>query len=66
MITVIGELSFMASSKPVIPEWVNVESPMIAIEGRRPASAAPLAIVIEAPISTQEARALNGGKAPRV
>ena len=66
MITVMFDLSFTASSNPVIPEWVNVESPITAIDGNNPASAAPFAIVIEAPISTQLDRALNGGSAPSV
>ena len=66
IITVIFDLSLTASSSPVIPECVNVESPMTAIEGNNPASAAPLAIVMDAPISTQLDSALNGGSAPRV
>ena len=49
-----------------MPEWVKVESPITATAGRRPASAAPLAIEIEAPMSTQVLMALNGGMAPRV
>jgi len=45
---------------------VNVESPITAIEGRTPASAAPFAIVIDAPISTQELIEFHGGRAPKV
>ena len=66
MMTVMFDLSLTASSSPVIPEWVKVESPMTAIAGKSPASAAPFAMVIDAPISTQLDRALNGGSAPRV
>ena len=53
IITVIGDLSITASNNPVIPECVKVESPITATAGTKPASAAPFAIVIEAPISTQ-------------
>ncbi len=53
MITVRGEQSFTASRSPVMPEWVKVESPITQRAGRSPASAAPLAMVMEAPISTQ-------------
>ena len=49
-----------------MPEWVKVESPMIDTAGRWPASAAPLAMVIEAPMSTQVSMALNGASQPRV
>lgn len=66
IITVRGVLSLTASSSPVMPEWVKVESPITDTAGRKPASAAPLAIVIEAPISTQVFMALNGSSAPRV
>jgi hypothetical protein len=66
MITVIGLFSLTASSNPVIPEWVNVESPITATDGLNPASDAPLAIVIDAPISTHELMASKGGKAPNV
>ena len=62
----IGELALTASSSPGIPECVKVLSPIIAIAGNSPASAAPLAIVIEAPISTVLSRAWYGGNAPRV
>ena len=51
MITVIGELSHTALNKPVMPEWVKVESPITAIAGNNPASAAPFAIGMDAPIS---------------
>ncbi len=64
MVTV--EFLFTASSNPVIPEWVKVESPITATLGVNPASAAPTAMVTEAPISTHELIALNGGKAPSV
>lgn len=64
--TTMFALSFTASNRPVIPEWVKVESPMIAIAGNCPASAAPFAMVIEAPISTQLFKARNGGNAPKV
>ena len=60
------DLSLTASSRPVMPECVKVESPMMATDGKSPASAAPLAMVMDAPMSTQLARALNGGRAPRV
>ena len=66
MITVMAAWSLTASSRPVIPECVKVESPITAMAGRWPASAAPLAIVIEAPMSTQESMARNGGSAPSV
>ena len=66
MITVILEFSFTASNSPVIPEWVNVESPITDTAGKSPASEAPLAMVMEAPISTQELMASKGGKAPKV
>ena len=54
------------TGKPVMPLWVNVESPMTATAGHWPASAAPLAMPIEAPRSTQEWMALNGGRKPSV
>ena len=66
MMTVMLLRSFTASSSPVMPEWVKVESPMTAIDGYTPASAAPLAIVIEAPISTQVSMAWNGASQPSV
>ena len=66
MMIVIVDFSFTASSNPVIPECVKVESPITDTAGNNPASAAPLAIVIEAPMSTQELIAWNGGKAPKV
>ena len=66
IMTVILALSFMASRRPVIPECVKVESPITAIAGKTPASAAPFAMVMEAPISTQLSIARNGGKAPSV
>ena len=66
IITVILVFSLTASSKPVIPEWVKVESPITETEGNRPPSAAPFAIVIEAPMSRQESIALKGGSAPSV
>ena len=49
-----------------MPEWVKVESPITATEGNCPPSAAPLAIVTEAPISTQVSIARNGGSEPSV
>ena len=49
-----------------MPEWVKVESPITAIEGCCPASAAPLAMVIEAPMSTQVSMAWNGASHPSV
>src|ERR1035437_10491493 len=55
-----------ASSNPVIPECVKVESPITAIDGNNPASDAPIAMVTEAPISTHELIALYGGSAARV
>ena len=58
--------SFTQSNSPVIPEWVNVESPMTATAGKRPPSAAPFAIVMEAPMSTHELIALKGAFAPSV
>ena len=58
--------SLTQSSNPVIPECVNVESPITAIAGNNPPSAAPLAIVMDAPISTHECIALKGGNAPNV
>ena len=66
MMMVMGLFSFTASSRPVMPEWVKVESPMTAMEGCCPASAAPLAIVIEAPMSTQVSMAWNGASQPSV
>ena len=66
MTTVMFVPSFTASSSPVIPEWVKVESPMTARAGCCPASAAPLAIVIEAPMSTQVSMAWNGESHPSV
>ena len=63
---VTAEFLFTASSSPVIPEWEKVESPITATLGINPASAAPTAIVTDAPISTQELIALNGGRAPSV
>ena len=62
----IGVFSLTASNKPVIPEWVKVESPITATVGNNPASQAPLAIVIEAPMSTQELMDWKGGSAPKV
>lgn len=41
-----------------MPEWEKVESPITATAGYRPASEAPLAMVMLAPISTQELMAL--------
>ena len=49
-----------------MPECVNVESPMTATDGWMPASAAPFAIVTEAPMSTQDEIAWKGGNAPSV
>ena len=66
MMTVMFACSFTASNSPVIPEWVKVESPITAIEGCCPASAAPLAMVIEAPMSTQVSMAWNGASHPSV
>ena len=60
------EFSFTQSSNPVMPEWVKVESPMTATAGCTPASEAPFAIVMEAPMSTQELMALKGALAPKV
>ncbi len=60
MITTILLFSLMASRRPVIPECVKVESPIMDTAGNWPASAAPLAIVIDAPMSTQESIALKG------
>ena len=48
----------IASRSPVIPECVNVESPMTATGYGSPASAAPFAIVMDAPMSTQDVMAL--------
>ena len=64
--TVMLLFSFTASSRAVMPEWVKVESPITATEGNCPPSAAPLAIVTEAPISTQVSIARNGGSEPSV
>ena len=66
MTTVMFDLSFTASNRPVIPLCVKVESPMMATAGNKPASAAPFAIVMLAPMSTQLLSALNGGNAPNV
>ena len=66
MMTVMAEPSLTASSRPVMPECVKVESPITAMAGCTPASAAPLAIVMEAPMSTQLSMARNGGSAPSV
>ena len=64
--TVMAALSLTASRRLVMPECVKVESPMTAMAGCTPASAAPFAMVMEAPMSTQESMARNGGSAPRV
>lgn len=66
MMTVMAALAFTASSRPVMPEWVKVESPMTATAGCCPASAAPLAIVIEAPMSSTVSMAWNGASQPSV
>ena len=66
MTTVMLLLSLTASSSPVMPLWVKVESPITATEGKSPASAAPFAMVMDAPMSTQLASALKGGSAPSV
>ena len=55
-----------AVNRPVMPEWVKVESPITATAGWTPASEAPFAIVMEAPMSTQESMALKGALAPKV
>jgi hypothetical protein len=60
-----GDSSFTASSKPVMPECVNVESPITHTAGNKPASAAPFAMVMDAPMSTQELMVLNGGKSAK-
>ena len=49
-----------------MPEWVKVESPMTAMVGCCPACAAPMAMVIEAPMSTQVSMAWNGASQPSV
>jgi hypothetical protein len=54
IIIVTDDFFITASSSPVIPECVKVESPMTAMDGFKPASAAPIAMVTDAPISTQE------------
>ena len=66
MMTVMSARSFTASSRPVMPEWVKVESPITATEGCWPASAAPLAMVIEAPMSTHVSMACSGASHPSV
>ena len=59
-------LAATASMSGVIPEWRNVLSPMAATAGRRPASLAPLAMPIEAPMQTQDSIAESGGSAASV
>ena len=66
MMMVTGVFSETQSSKPVIPEWVNVESPINATACFMPASAAPFAMVMEAPMSTHELIEFKGGKADKV
>ena len=66
MMTVMLAFSLMASSRPVIPLWVKVESPITATAGQTPELAAPMDIVTEAPISTQVWNAWNGASQPRV
>src|SRR5690606_9395259 len=54
MITAMLDLLFTVSSNPVMPEWAEVLSPMTAMAGTRPASAAHFGMVMEAPIYTHE------------
>ena len=49
-----------------MPECVNVESPMQATAGVSPASEAPMAMVIDAPMSTVLFIDSSGGIALRV
>ena len=60
MQSVMSALELTASSSPVIPLWVKVESPITPTDGHTPELAAPIAMVSEAPISTQEWMALKG------
>ena len=55
-----------ASISGVTPECRKVLSPITAIAGRGPASEAPLAMPIEAPMQTQDSPALYGGNTPSV
>jgi len=64
--TVMSVFAAAASSSGVMPECRNVLSPMTASTGRKPASAAPLAIPIDAPMQTHDSMAEYGGRAPSV
>ena len=59
-------LAATASISGVTPECRNVLSPMIATAGLRPASEAPFAMPIEAPMQTHDSTAEYGGSAPSV
>ena len=52
MMSVMSVSAATASISGVTPEWRNVLSPMTAITGLRPASAAPLAMPTDAPMQT--------------
>ena len=72
------EFSFTQSSNPVMPEWVKVAKWTQFNENEMPLYSLPLkiedapqgtksfAIVMEAPMSTQELMALKGALAPKV
>ena len=66
MMIVIGVFEATASTSPVSPEWRKVESPMVQMTGWAPACAAPWAMAIDAPMSTQEWTARKGGSTPSV
>ena len=53
IITVMGLFSFTASSKPVMPEWVKVESPMTQNTGN-----SPITVIISDNFTT----AMTGGQ----
>ena len=64
IITVTGVCSTTTSNNPVMPEWVKVESPITATDGCIPASDAPFAMVMDAPmvisVSAQGTYLVNG------
>ena len=64
--TVMSVSAATASINGVTPEWRKVLSPITATTGRHPASAAPLAMPMEAPMQTQDSPNEKGGRTPRV
>ena len=70
MMTVLMPLLYTTSIRPVIPEWMKVESPMtltsfLANSGPR-ALAMPRAAPMDAPMQMVVSMALRGGVAPKV